>query len=171
MSTKYGARIAELVEADVGIEGERHEEDHWRVQEDQASLTDVSVVCRREQRFNSTRGACVRRDRAQLTEEHQTRAEKSDDARVTTLSHDGIDDGGNCASEQGGQGAHADVGHLVLDVRVADVFELELSVKADEPSLERQQKFCSVRGRNQEYQHNGRGRSERVKVLDRKSVV
>lgn len=86
---------------------------------------------------NLMQGARVGRDRAQLTEEHQTRAEKSDDARVATLSHDGIDDGGNCASEQGGQGTHADVGHLVLDVRVADVFKLELSVKADEPSLER----------------------------------
>ena len=99
-------------------------------------MSDVGVVCRREQRFNSIRGA--RQTGEEPTEENQTRAEKSDDARVATLSHDGIDDSGNCASEQGGQGTHADVGHLVLDVRVANVFELELSVKADEPSLERQ---------------------------------
>lgn len=103
---------------------------------------------------------CVRRDRAQLTEEHQTRAEKSDDARIATLSHDGIDDGGNCASEQGGQAAHADVGHLVLDIRVADVFELELSVKADQPPLERQQKLRSARAGG-----SSQGCSERVKAL------
>jgi len=40
------ARVTELVEADVGVKRERHEEDELRVEEDEAGLGDVGVVCR-----------------------------------------------------------------------------------------------------------------------------
>ena len=33
------------MEADVGVEGEDHEEDHGRVEEDQARLGNVRIVC------------------------------------------------------------------------------------------------------------------------------
>lgn len=41
------AHVAVLAEANIRIDRQRHEEDQSRVQQDQAGLSDVSVICER----------------------------------------------------------------------------------------------------------------------------
>jgi hypothetical protein len=97
--------VSELVEADVAPDGESHEQDKGGIEEDESGLANVGVV-----------------------EEDETGSQNTSGQRVTGLPHD-HEDGRDSQGTHGSRHcAVCNVGHLVCDVRVANVFKQELAI-------------------------------------------
>lgn len=102
----------------------------------------VSVMWRLSYKDNESLDDDSRRSRSARgrTEEDQARRERSDDDRVSALSHDPVDDADRETTEDSRHAPHADIGHVDavdrVDVLVADVVELEVAVEAREPPAE-----------------------------------
>lgn len=111
--------MTQLVEANVGEDRERHEEDERCVEQNQPSLSNVSVV-----------------------EEHQAGCEDASWKRVSTLPHNPEDSADCECSLQCRKRAVSHIGHLVGDVAVANVLEQELSLVSHKPACESEEEFA-----------------------------
>jgi hypothetical protein len=80
------------------------------------------------------------------TEKNQHRAEQRNQPRVPTLPHDRKDDRRNRTPKERRKRPQSNVRNLVVNVRLADVFELEVAVVADEPALEGEKELGAVGG-------------------------
>jgi hypothetical protein len=114
--------MAELVEADITPDRESHEQDERGIEENESGLANVGIV-----------------------EEDETGGQNTGGQRVARLPHDHEDD-------RDGQGAHrsrhcavCNVGHLVCDVRVANVLKQEVAIVADQPACESEQELAERR--------------------------
>lgn len=114
--------MSQLVEPNVGQDGESHEEDKRGIEEDQTSLANVCVV-----------------------QEHQTSSSDAGWQGVTRLPHD-HEDNWNCKSaESSGHGTVCDIGNFIGDVRVANVLEQEVALVTDKPTSEGEEKLSERR--------------------------
>lgn len=68
------------------------------------------------------------------TEQNQDGRERSDDCGVTTLFHNSVNNGDRETSEDRRESTHADIGHVVESIVVANVFESKFTVKAHKPA-------------------------------------
>lgn len=68
------------------------------------------------------------------TEQDQWGGECCNDRRVTTLFHDCIYNRDGETTKNGRERAHSNVGNMIGSVAIADVVELEVTVKAHEPA-------------------------------------
>lgn len=100
--------MTELVEADVTPDRESHEQDESGIEEDESGLANVGVV-----------------------EEDETGSQNTGGQRVARLPHDHEDDRDGQGAHRGRHCAVCHVGHLVCDVRVANVLEQELAIVTD----------------------------------------
>jgi hypothetical protein len=114
--------VTELVEADVAPDGESHEQDESGIEEDKSGLADVGVV-----------------------EENETGSQNTGRERVARLPHDHEDGRDSQCTHGSGHCAVCNVGHLVCDVRVANVFKQEFAIVADQPACESEQELAKGR--------------------------
>jgi hypothetical protein len=81
----------------------------------------------------------------ELTEKDEGRRESGDNGRVTGLLHDGVHERDREGAENGRERTHADVGHMVVRIRVTNVLEVEVSVETHEPTGEAEEHLCERR--------------------------
>lgn len=103
--------IAKLAELNVGKERKCHEENEGGVEEDQTRLGNMSVV-----------------------KKNESSGERGNGGRVARLFHDPEDDWDGGGAQEGGERAHADEGHLVDGITVADVGKIEFAIESNEPA-------------------------------------
>lgn len=97
--------MAKLIELDVKEQAASHSQDQCSVQENQPGLANVCVV-----------------------EEHETSSDNTGGQAVSGLPHDQVGDGDGQGTEKRWQGSKGQVRHLVCDIRVANVLEVEVSI-------------------------------------------
>lgn len=105
--------VALLVKLDVAQQAAGHGEDESGIEEDEAGLADVGVV-----------------------EKDENGGDEAGGDTVARLPHDEVGDGDGQGTEDGGESTEGDVGDLVVNVGVANVFKLEVAVVANEPAHE-----------------------------------
>jgi hypothetical protein len=114
--------VTELVEADVTPDRESHEQDERGIEEDESGLANVGIV-----------------------EEDETGGQDTGRQRVARLPHDHEDDRDGQGAHRGRHCAVCNVGHLVCDVRVANVLKQEIAIVADQPACESEQELAERR--------------------------
>lgn len=105
--------VSQLVELDVEQETAGHGKHQCSVKEDEASLANVRIV-----------------------QKDQSGSDKTSRYTITRFPHDQIRDRHSQCAKEGGQGSERDIGHLVGNVGVADVFEVEVAVISNKPANE-----------------------------------
>lgn len=76
-----------------------------------------------------------------VVKHHQTGSQHTGRQRVARLPHDEEHHGNGQGAESSRHGTEGEVGHIVFDVRVADVLEQESSIEAHEPTHEGKQQL------------------------------
>lgn len=114
--------VPQLVELDIAEQAARHSKDQGGIEENQASLANVSVV-----------------------KEDKTGGNQTSWKAITRLPHDQIDNRDGEGTENGGKRAKGDIRDLVADVGIANVLEVEVAIIADQPAHEGKEKLAKGR--------------------------
>jgi hypothetical protein len=114
--------VTELVEADVTPDRESHEQDERGVEENESGLANVGIV-----------------------EEDEAGSQDTGRQRVARLPHDHEDNRDGQGAHRGRHCAVCNVGHLVCNVRVADVLKQEVAIVTDQPACESEQELAERR--------------------------
>jgi hypothetical protein len=77
-----------------------------------------------------------------IVEENETGSQNTGRQRVARLPHDHEDDRDGQGAHRGRHCAVCNVGHLVCDVRVANVLKQKLAIVADQPACESEQELA-----------------------------
>ena len=111
--------VAQLVEPDVAEQTAGHGEDEGGIEQNQASLADVSIV-----------------------EENKTGRNDAGRKAVAGLPHDQIDNGNGQGSEESWERAEGHIGNLVRNVGIANVLEKKVAIIAYQPAGEREEELA-----------------------------
>lgn len=114
--------VTQLIETDIAQNAESHRQHQGGVQEDQAVLANVSIV-----------------------KHHQTSCQHTGWERISRLPHGQENNGNRQGTESGGHCAESKVRHIVVDVRVANVLEEEVTIVSDQPAHKGKQKLSEGR--------------------------
>ena len=114
--------MAELVELDVAQQAAGHGKDEGRIEQDQAGLSDVSIV-----------------------EENETGGNNAGGQAVARFPHNKVDHRDSQGAQKSGHGAEGDVRNPVGDVGVANVFKVEVTIVTNKPAHESKQQLSKRR--------------------------
>lgn len=107
-----------FVEFDVAEYAESHKKDKGRVEKDQPRLANVRVI-----------------------EENETGSKDTSRKGIAGFPHNQENDGNSQGAQQGWKSSEGDIWDLVLNVRVTDVVEEKMAVKANKPTDEGEQQL------------------------------
>lgn len=111
--------MSQLIKLDIGKQRASHGKDQSRIKQNQASLANMSVI-----------------------EEDESRCDNAGWQGVARLPHNVKDNWDGQGTEEGWQCAVGDIWHFIVDVGVADVVKVEVSVIADQPPNEGKEELC-----------------------------
>lgn len=132
--------MAELVEADIAEERAGHGKDEGRIEEDETSLADVGVVY-------PLVSNCLQAPPSdgQHTKQNQSGGNQARGKTVPAFPHSQEHHRNRERAHKCRHSSEGYVGHLVVDIRVANVVELEVAIIAHEPAHKGEQKLAERR--------------------------
>jgi hypothetical protein len=110
--------MAKLVELDVEEQTACHGQDQGGIKKNQSRLTNVGVI-----------------------EQNQPGGNYASRNAIARFPHDEVRYRYSQGAQNGGESSESHVGHLVIDVGIANVIEVEVAIVADQPTHEGEQKL------------------------------